>query len=184
MRDAVEARGCEVRVLGIDPGSQVTGWGVVEAAPRGARRIAAGVAKPSGADAARRLAHLAVELGRLLDEWQPAALAMERAFVGRNAASALKLGEVRGALLAVAGQRGIPVVDYPPATVKVAVTGSGRAEKDQVARGVNLILGGDHGAGDATDALAIAICHLLHAASARRFAAAPAPARRLAVRPA
>jgi crossover junction endodeoxyribonuclease RuvC len=171
-----------VRVLGIDPGSQVTGWGVVEAVPRGARRVAAGIAKPGVGDAARRLAHLAAEFGRLLDEWQPSALAMERAFVGRNAASALKLGEVRGALLAVAGQRGIPVVDYPPATVKVAVTGSGRAEKDQVARGVNLLLGGDHAAGDATDALAIAICHVLHAAAAQRYGGPSGAARRPAVR--
>jgi crossover junction endodeoxyribonuclease RuvC len=175
-----------VRVLGIDPGSRVTGWGLVEAAPRGPRRLAAGVATPGAGDAARRLGDLATCLERLLDEWQPAAVAMERAFVGRNAASALKLGEVRGALLAVAGRRGIDVVDYPPATVKIAVTGSGRAEKEQVARGVRMLLGGGYAAGDATDALAVAICHVLHAAAARRLdvpaGAARAEGRRWVVR--
>ena len=87
------------------------------------------------------------------------------------------LGEVRGALFAVAARRGIPVIDYPPATVKVAVTGSGRAEKDAVARGVALILGGTHVPGDATDALAVAICHLLHVRTASRLSPAVEPVR-------
>ena len=115
-----------MRVLGIDPGSHVTGWGLVEAVPGGARHVASGVSMPRSRGSARRLGELADSLDRLLDEWRPDAVAMERAFMGRNAMSALKLGEVRGALLAVAGRRGIDVVDYPPATVKVAVAGSGR----------------------------------------------------------
>ncbi len=163
-----------MRVLGIDPGSRVTGWGLVEAAGREARQVAAGVATPAGGDLARRLGTLARCIEDLIEQWHPTAVAMERAFVGRNVSSALRLGEVRGALLSVAGRRGIVVVDYPPATVKVAVTGSGRAEKDAVARGVSHILGGIHVAGDSTDALAVAICHVLHSSFARRLAASTA----------
>jgi crossover junction endodeoxyribonuclease RuvC len=158
-----------LRVLGIDPGSHVTGWGLVEAVPGGARHVASGVSMPRSRGSARRLGELADSLDRLLDEWRPDAVAMERAFMGRNAMSALKLGEVRGALLAVAGRRGIDVVDYPPATVKVAVAGSGRAEKGAVAIGVRHMLGGRHEAGDSTDALAVALCHLLHARHRRRM---------------
>ncbi|HZR83182.1 MAG TPA: crossover junction endodeoxyribonuclease RuvC [Candidatus Binatia bacterium] len=164
-----------LRVLGIDPGSRVTGWGLVEAALRSPRPIASGTAVPRGPDAAARLGDLTGRIELLLDEWQPVAIAMERAFVGRNVLSALRLGEVRGAVLALAGRRGIPVADYPPATVKRAVTGFGRAEKDAVARGVDLILGGRHAAGDATDALAVAICHVLHAGAERRLAVRSLP---------
>lgn len=158
-----------VRVLGIDPGSQTTGWGLVESTRDGMRAVAAGVARPVGRGSAGRLGELASALEVLLEEWQPGAVAMERAFVGRNVQSAFKLGEVRGALLAVAGRRGLEVVDYPPATVKVAVTGWGRAEKDAVALGVRRLLGGTYAAGDSTDALAVAICHLLHARIERRL---------------
>lgn len=160
-----------LRVLGIDPGSHVTGWGLVEAVAGGARQVASGVSMPRARGGARRLGELADFLDRLLDEWRPDAVAMERAFMGRNAMSALKLGEVRGALLAVAGRRGIDVVDYPPASVKVAVAGNGRAEKAAVAVGVRHMLGGRHEAGDSTDALAVALCHLLHARHERRLAA-------------
>lgn len=158
------------RVLGIDPGSQVTGWGLVESTRDGMRALASGIASPVGRGPAARLGELAGAFEMLLEEWQPSAVAMERAFVGRNVQSAFRLGEVRGALLAVAGRRGVEVVDYPPATVKVAVTGFGRAEKEAVALGVRRLVGGTHAAGDSTDALAIAICHLLHARFERRLA--------------
>jgi crossover junction endodeoxyribonuclease RuvC len=164
-----------VRVLGIDPGSQVTGWGLVESTRAGMRAVAAGVACPVGRGPASRLGELAGALEALLEEWQPSAVAMERAFVGRNVQSAFRLGEVRGALLAVAGRRGLDVVDYPPATVKVAVTGFGRAEKEAVALGVRRLVGGTHAAGDSTDALAVAICHLLHARFSRRLAEPAGP---------
>lgn len=163
-----------MRVLGIDPGSHVTGWGLVEAVPGGARQVASGVSTPRARTGSMRLGELAGFLDRLLDEWRPDAVAMERAFMGRNALSALRLGEVRGALLAVAGRKGIDVVDYPPATVKVAVAGNGRAEKAAVATGVRHMLGGRHEAGDSTDALAVALCHLLHSRHERRLGAAAA----------
>jgi crossover junction endodeoxyribonuclease RuvC len=164
-------------VLGIDPGSRVTGWGLVE--DRGGRlvQVDAGVAAPRG-DVVARLAQVAARVEELIERWQPQAIAIERAFVGRSAASALRLGEARGALFAVAGRAGLAVVDYAPATVKVAVAGSGNAEKDMVARGVAQLLGGEHVAGDATDALAVAICHLRHAAFASRLLPAAEPVAR------
>jgi crossover junction endodeoxyribonuclease RuvC len=160
----------------------VTGWGLVEAAPRGPRWLAAGAAAPVGGAPAARLADLAGRIALLIEQWQPTAVAMECAFVGRSASSALRLGEVRGALLAAAGMRGVAVVDYSPATVKAAVTGSGRAEKDAVARGVDLILGGRNAPGDSTDALAVAICHLLHARTDPRLGEVSRGASRKGVR--
>jgi crossover junction endodeoxyribonuclease RuvC len=159
-----------VRVLGIDPGSRITGFGVVEKRGRDFCQLDAGTASPGAGDLARRLSDLAARLDLLLEQWRPEAMAVERAFVGKNATSALRLGEVRGALLAAAGRFGIPVVDYPPATVKVAVTGFGRAEKEAVARCVSQLLRTGHSAGDAADALAVAICHLTHTSFTRRLA--------------
>lgn len=151
-----------MRVLGIDPGSRKTGWGVVEDAGGDLRGLASGVASSGTGEISLRLGRIAAQIETLLDEWAPDAVAIERAFLGKNVSSALRLGEVRGVLLASAGRREVPVVDYPPATVKVAVAGSGRAEKGMVARGVNALLGTTVDAGDATDALAVAICHLRH----------------------
>ena len=157
-----------MRVLGIDPGSRATGWALVEERGEGLARVAGGVAAPRG-ELSARLGELSARLEDLIDRWRPESVAVERAFLGKNVASALRLGEVRGALYAVAGRRGLPVVDYAPATVKVAVTGHGGAGKEMVAAGVRQILGGEAEAGDATDALAVAICHLRHAAFARRL---------------
>lgn len=151
-----------MRVLGIDPGSIKTGWGVVEEHGGDVRGLASGVARAGNGDIAARLGRIATQMEVLLDEWKPEAVAIERAFLGKNVSSALRLGEVRGVLLASAGRRDLPVVDYPPATVKVAVAGSGRAEKGMVARGVNALLGLSVDPGDATDALAVAICHVRH----------------------
>ena len=164
-----------MRVLGIDPGSRLTGWALVESSGAKLHVLGVGVAAPSAAGTlATRLGSIAEEVDRLITAWTPESVAVERAFVGRNIASALRLGEVRGAVLAVAGRRGLAVVDYPPATVKLAVAGSGAAQKDAVARGVNALTGGRYEAGDATDALAVAICHLRHESFARRLKPAQA----------
>jgi crossover junction endodeoxyribonuclease RuvC len=163
-----------MRVLGIDPGSRVTGWALVESTGAALRVLSAGVASPRAGELAWRLGNIAEQIDRLIDQWTPESVAVERAFVGRNVASALRLGEIRGAGLAGAGRRGLVVVDYPPATVKLAVAGSGAAEKEAVARGVSTLTGGRYEAGDATDALAVAICHLRHASFARRLKPAQA----------
>lgn len=146
--------------MGIDPGSRITGFGVVEEEGRSSRTMAFGVVKPGEGDLGARLAALVAGIAEVIDVWSPEIIALERAFVGKNMSSALRLGEVRGALLALSGARSIPVVDYPPATVKLTVAGVGNASKSVVASAVEGFLGGSHPAGDATDALAVALCHL------------------------
>ncbi len=162
-----------MRVLGIDPGSRVTGWAIVEGRARGGAEVLASGVLRLGMDApAARLGRLAEQLGEHIKDWQPEAVALERAFVGANISSALRLGEARGAVLALAGLRGLAVTDYPPATVKLSVAGHGRASKDEVALGVTRLVGGKHQGGDETDALAVALCHLAHAGFRARVAAA------------
>lgn len=110
--------------------------------------------------------HVAIEA--VLSEWRPTAVAAEEVFFAKNAQSALMLGQARGAALVCAAMKGLPLFEYPATVVKQAVTGSGRAEKEQVQRMVRAILGGagktplEFTREDASDALAVAICHLQH----------------------
>jgi crossover junction endodeoxyribonuclease RuvC len=152
-----------IRVLGIDPGTASTGFGVVES--RGGRlaAVCGGViSTPAGLALERRLAAIATRLGELLDEHEPAALSIEEVYFGRNARSAFAVGQARGAVMAAAGMRDLPCFSYTPQAVKLAVCGSGAAGKDQVQRMVGALLGlaappeSDH----AADALALAICHV------------------------
>ncbi|MGH2978890.1 MAG: crossover junction endodeoxyribonuclease RuvC [Solirubrobacterales bacterium] len=151
-----------LRVLGIDPGTASTGFGVVEARAQTLSTLTGGVIS-TGADVPleRRLASIAGHLSELLDEHRPDALAIEEVFFGRNARSAFAVGQARGAVLAAAGARQVPCFSYTPQAVKLAVCGSGAARKDQVQRMVAALLGleappaSDH----AADALALAICH-------------------------
>ena len=163
-----------MRVLGIDPGSRLTGWGVVEARGGAFRHVASGtiVLAPSDPLGAR-LARLHGECRRLLVAWAPAAVVLERAFVARNVQSAFRLGEARGAVLAAAGGTATPLHEYAPATVKLATVGHGQADKRAVGRGIALRLGlAEPPGADAADALALALCHLQQAPMLRRLAAA------------
>lgn len=150
------------RVLGIDPGSVRTGWGVVERNGMQARGIAAGVIKVSErASLAQRLETIHRGVRDVLAEHKPDAVAIEDIFFARYAQAALMLGHARGVALLAAAQAGLSVSTYAPAVVKRAVVGSGRAEKAQVAMLVAALLGMRELPGiDATDALAIAITHL------------------------
>ena len=151
-------------ILGLDPGTRVVGYGLVEARGSRVRFVAAGVFRaPATLPIEQRLARIAKGLVQLLAEHRPGAAAMEDAFVRHDPRAALVVGQGRGALLAVLGEHEVPVRSYPPATVKRAVAGNGRAAKEQVARMVAAILGvsGPPGPLDATDALAIAIAHSL-----------------------
>ena len=161
-----------MRVLGIDPGSRLTGWGVVEARALAFRHVASGTIDLSpGASLAVRLARLHAECTRLVAEWQPEVVVLERAFVGRNVQSAFRLGEARGAVLAAVASRGIALFEYAPAEVKLAAVGHGQADKSAVGRGVTARLGlAAQLAADAADALALALCHLQHAPLARTLA--------------
>jgi crossover junction endodeoxyribonuclease RuvC len=151
-----------VIVLGIDPGLANTGYGVVER--RGSRLLAldGGVITTRAEIAAElRLAEIHAAVDALLEEHAPSAVALEQLYFGQNVRTAFAVGQARGVVLLAAGQRGLPCASYTPQQVKGAVCGSGRAQKDQVARMVQALLGleeeprPDH----AADALAVAICH-------------------------
>lgn len=150
------------RILGIDPGTLRLGYGVVEMV--GAvvlRYVECGTITASPRHSrAERLAEIGRGLRELVVELRPQVLAMEEAFFGKNVQSALALGEARGVAMLIAGEEGLTVAGYPPATVKKAVVGHGRASKDQIAYLVRATLKLRRlPAADAADALAIAICH-------------------------
>jgi crossover junction endodeoxyribonuclease RuvC len=152
-----------VRIFGIDPGSERTGYGCVETDGRVARLVLCGAIAATPGDAfPQRLARIHHELGRLLNGCEPDCVAIEALFHAANVRTALKLGHARGVAVLAAVQAGCPVVEYTPAEIKRAVVGYGRAEKLQVQQMIKLLLGlaqppSPH---DAADALAVAICHL------------------------
>jgi crossover junction endodeoxyribonuclease RuvC len=150
-----------LRILGLDPGSLHTGYGVIQV-DRG-RTVALAVGRLStsrSSPLASRLGQLSLEARELLASWQPDVVAVEAPFRGINSRSLIVLAEARGALLAVAALSGARLTEYSPAEVKSAVTGNGRAEKEQVARMVRVLLNLEAEAlpSDATDALAVALC--------------------------
>jgi crossover junction endodeoxyribonuclease RuvC len=160
-----------VRVFGIDPGSERTGYGCVETDGRRHRLLVCGAISTAGASTlAARLAAIHAELSVLLREWRPTAIAVEDLFYATNVRSALTLGHARGVALLAAVEAGLDVAEYTPAEVKRAVVGYGRAEKSQVQRMIALLLGLPQAPTphDAADALAVALCH------AHRLGAAPA----------
>jgi len=150
-----------LRILGLDPGSRHTGYGLIEADGSSLRALAHGRFSCSAAKpVADRLAHMSSQLTDVLDRWQPEIAVLESPFLGMNARSLVVLAQARGALLAVLATRGLEIDEYTPAEVKNAVTGSGRAEKGQVARmvGLHLSLTDTSLSEDSADALAMAIC--------------------------
>jgi len=164
-----------MRIFGIDPGSERTGYGSVESDGRRHRLCACGaLAPPAGASFADRLRFIHDGLVRLLAEQRPDCVAIENIFHAKNVRSALRLGHARGAALVAASAAGVPIAEYTPAEIKRAVVGFGRAEKAQVGQMVKLLLALDAPPSphDAADALAIAICHIHSstgpAAAARR----------------
>ena len=152
-----------MRIFGIDPGSERTGYGCVETDGSRHHLVACGAITSRAADAfPDRLARIHRELGALLAECRPECVAIENLFHAANVRSALKLGHARGVAMLAAVEAGCEVVEYTPAEIKRAVVGYGRAEKHQVAQMIKLLLGlaAVPASLDATDALAVAICHL------------------------
>jgi crossover junction endodeoxyribonuclease RuvC len=148
------------RILGIDPGSRVTGYGIINMERGQARHVADGCIRTPAGDLAERLRSIFEGLSAVIVTYQPAEMAVEKVFVNRNADSALKLGQARGAAIAAGACHGLPVFEFTPAEVKKAVVGMGRAEKVQIQHMVSVLLnlrGGTQS--DAADALAVAICH-------------------------
>lgn len=164
-------------VLGIDPGTASTGYGVVRGVGSRLQVVAQGMIETAaGVPLERRLADIHQRIGDLLDEHQPEALAIEELYFGANVRTAFAVGQARGVMLLAAGQRAVPSRSYTPQQVKGAVCGNGRAAKDQVGRMVARLLGlaapptPDHTA----DALAVAICDLNRSPLARAVAGASA----------
>jgi crossover junction endodeoxyribonuclease RuvC len=152
-----------VRIFGIDPGSERTGYGCVETNGSRHHLIACGaISSRSSDDFPARLARIHRELTAVLTSCRPNCVAIENLFHATNVRSALRLGHARGVAMLAAVEAGCEVVEYTPAEIKRAVVGYGRAEKHQVAQMVKLLLGLDKPPApfDAADALAVAICHL------------------------
>lgn len=150
------------RTLGIDPGSQVSGFGVLEKNGSRIRHIHSGFVRLTPSPSlSSRLKHLHQTLKKVIDEFQPADLAVEKIFFAKNVQSALTLGHVRGVILLTAVEAGLEIFEYSPLEIKKAVTGFGRADKNQVQEMVKILLGIPSIANqDVSDALAAGICHL------------------------
>jgi crossover junction endodeoxyribonuclease RuvC len=161
-----------VKILGLDPGLGTTGWGLIRADGNRLAHIANGQLKTSPAEPLpRRLALLGQQLEILIAEYTPDAAAVEEVFVNSNPQSTLKLGQARGVAIMVVARAGVDVGEYAARLVKKAVVGVGNAEKAQVHALVARLLPGAKIAGpDAADALAVAITHAHHLATARRIA--------------
>jgi crossover junction endodeoxyribonuclease RuvC len=162
-------------VLGIDPGTASTGFGVVQSTGSRLRALEHGViATAAGVPLERRLADIHDQVGALIERHEPDAMAVEELYFGANVRTAFAVGQARGVVLLAAGQRGVPSRSYTPQQVKGAVCGHGRAAKEQVGRMVARMLGlasaptPDH----AADALAVAICDLNRAPLASALAGA------------
>jgi len=163
------------RILGVDPGSLTTGWGLIDGAGTQPTVIDSGILNfPRGLAFPARLARLQREFQRIVSDLRPDAAAVESPFQGVNARSALQLAHARGVILAVLAGQLDEVVEYTPATVKKALTGNGRADKQQVAAMVQRVLGlpEQKQSADLTDALSVAWCH----ATTRSFRGAVARA--------
>jgi len=162
-----------VRILGLDPGSRVTGFGVVDAGQAGLRYVASGCIRVGHGAMAARLLEIHRHVTELVDTYAPGEIAIERVFMHKNPDSALKLGQARGAALCGACHAGAPVYEYAPRAIKQTVTGTGAAAKGQVQHMIKalLTLQGRLSA-DAADALAIAVCHAQHRGMPQRRAGA------------
>ena len=150
-----------MRILGLDPGSVHTGYGVLQKAGSKLAALAVGrISSPRAKPVADRLAYLQTEIDSILERWQPDTVVLESLFHGPNARSLIVLAQARGVLLASCAKREVVIREYSPSEVKSAVTGSGRATKEQVARMVGMLLKLDAEplTADATDALAVGIC--------------------------
>lgn len=167
-----------MRLIGLDPGLRVTGWGVLDAEGNRLRFVACGVVKSDDAlPLAERLKMLHEGVLAVLRAHRPDAAAVEETFVNRNPASTLKLGQARGAVMLAPALFGIAVAEYTPNLIKKNVVGTGHAAKEQVGMMVRMLLpGAAPEAADAADALAVAICHaryVAHDANLRRALGGP-----------
>jgi crossover junction endodeoxyribonuclease RuvC len=148
-------------ILGIDPGSRITGFGLIRAEAGRLRYVTSGCIRlDAGAAIALRLRQIFEDMGEILDAHAPDEMAVEQVFMAKSAGSALKLGQARGVAIVSASRRGIPVFEYSATRIKQSVVGTGRAEKTQVQHMVRALLAlPAPPQADAADALAVALCH-------------------------
>jgi crossover junction endodeoxyribonuclease RuvC len=159
------------RILGIDPGSRITGYGVVEIGARGvARYVASGCIRMKTDDFPSRLKQIFDGVTEIIELYQPQQMAIEQIFMHKNADSALKLGHARGAAICATLNQQVPVFEYAARQVKLALVGKGSAEKQQVQHMVKILLSiqGDMQI-DASDALAVSLCHCHYQETAKRL---------------
>lgn len=166
-------------IIGIDPGSRVTGYGLISSLADRLEHVGHGCIRVKSAEQPERLCEIFEGLCRVVEEFAPEQAAVEEVFMGRNAASALKLGQARGSAIVACLSRGVPVAEYSARKVKQAVVGSGAAGKEQVQHMVRVLLRKTESiAEDAADALAVAICHAHTNESLVRLAAAKSYSRK------
>ncbi len=164
--------GSPVRVLGLDPGSRITGFGVLDISAKGVSYVASGCIRAGEGAMDGRLLAIFRHVGELMEQYQPGEVAIESVFMHRNPDSALKLGQARGAALVGACSSGAAIFEYAPSAVKQAVTGSGAADKLQVQEMIKTLLGiAGKLSVDASDALAIGLCHASHRGAVLRQSA-------------
>jgi len=150
-----------MRILGIDPGSRITGYGVIEIQGRQSQYLASGCIRTSSDDLPGRLKEIFEGVLEVTANYQPSEMAIEQVFMHRNADSALKLGQARGAAICACVSSALSVSEYSPREIKQSVVGSGGASKEQVQHMVQSILNLNASPqADAADALAIALCHM------------------------
>lgn len=161
------------RILGIDPGSRATGYGVIDSDGSRSRHVASGCIRTTGEQFTERLGEIFLGIRQVIDAHQPDQVAIEQVFVSKNPSSALKLGQARGAAIAAAVTLSLPVHEYTPRSVKQALVGSGGADKEQVQHMIRILLSLQQKMGlDESDALAIALCHAHSHATLERLAKA------------
>jgi crossover junction endodeoxyribonuclease RuvC len=158
------------RILGIDPGSRVTGYGIVDQDGQQLAYVASGCIRAQSGSLAERLGIIFDGVSRIIHEFRPEEMAIERVFLNKNADSALKLGQARGAAICASVQQTVPVDEYAAREIKQAVVGTGGATKEQVQHMMCVLLSlPRRPPSDAADALGVAICHGHHRETRRRM---------------
>jgi crossover junction endodeoxyribonuclease RuvC len=148
-------------ILGIDPGTRITGYGLIRVQGNKFEHLDNGcIVAQTTKPMKDRLTFISDKIDKIIEQHQPEVIALEKAFFAKNASSALKLGQCRGVIMVAAGRASLPLSEYSPSEIKQAVTGSGRAHKEQIQKMIRLRLGlPEDPQSDASDALAVAICH-------------------------
>ena len=152
-----------VRIIGIDPGSRQTGFGIIDSDGIRSRYVFSGCIYVKGDTLPERLGDIFSRVSEIMEEWQPAEMAIEQVFVNKNVDSALKLGQARGAAICAGVQKQVQVSEYTPKAVKSAVVGTGNATKEQIQHMMGMLLNMNKALqADEADALGVALCHAHH----------------------